>query len=162
MSGPLNDLVGDILADQLRNGPTTCRAVAATAIATIERSGGPEKWGFGRAWIYEAMKSDIIAQTKARMKSGLYSDDPGILRNYPPSLADQLRKLPYAIAISEGCDAAWVSSLNATIDDWTANANLKAKKATETMKQADQSMDIAVFLRKHGLTCLADSLPFAE
>jgi hypothetical protein len=42
--------------------------------------------------------------------------------------------------------------------EWAANADLSAKKATETMKQADQSRDIAAYLEKHGFNCLGDAL----
>jgi hypothetical protein len=44
-----------------------------------------------------------------------------------------------------------------TAEEWAANANLNAKKATELKKQADQSRDIAAYLEKHGLNCLGDA-----
>jgi hypothetical protein len=158
-SGPLYDLVDDIIADQLRQGPTTLAAIRAAGVTAIMRGGGPLKFGFGDAYIYQFVGEHVADVAKQLLKGGLYIDDSAQLRiNAPPLLAEQLLKIPRAIALGEGRDAEWVSSLRATAEQWKTNANLKAKKAQQTIKQADESMDVANYLTKYGMTCLGEGL----
>jgi hypothetical protein len=73
-------------------------------------------------------------------------------------LLQELRRLPAWIAIEEGADALWKPALKATPEEWQANAELKMKKAEQTITQADVSTDIANYLRTYGFGSLGDAV----
>src|SRR5262245_38252431 len=156
-NGPLHDLVSDIIAeDQRANGATTLRAIRATALMYVQPN--PLKYGLGSGFVLKAYQDAIEHEAKKILKGGLYAGREDELRNMPRSMAEQLGRLPHSIARGEGRDPRWVGSLHATAEDWEMNANLKAKKAEQTTRQADVSREMADYLRRYDLRCLADSM----
>ena len=75
----------------------------------------------------------------------------GIVPHCPPEV---LRRLPQWLAQGEGKDAEWVYAPSATVANWEANAELKEKKATQTLKAAEDPRYIARYLREHGYNSL--------
>ncbi len=155
----LNDLVHRILVDAERNGKTTKRALVASAVCEIQRAGGIEKYGEGEALKTMLLAGHVETLFSQQMKSGMSDRNARYIRaNAPPNFTDNLKRIPAWIALGEGQNAPWTPSLKASADEWVVNANLKAKKAQQTIKQADHSMEMADYLKRYGMNSLEDGL----
>jgi hypothetical protein len=160
ISPKVQKLVHDVLLDEAKKGETTKKGATALAMLRLEASGGPGKFGIGPAEMIMCLKDmvgkEVTRQLKAQLPDGFV---PGYAwPNAPPALLQELHRLPAWIATEDGSDARWVPSLKATAAEWDANAQLKMKKAEQTIKQADIATDIARYLNTYGYDTLDDAI----
>jgi len=141
-------------------GRTTLNNVVTLVYSQIERRGGYQAFGIGRADIIMAVRSIIARETKSQLVRTMPEDDfRAVLNNgAPPELRAILPRLPQWIAIEKGSDAQWVPSLQATYQEWLANAEMKNVLASQTIRRADFSVNVADYLRQYGLGNLAEVL----
>src|SRR4029077_14750969 len=74
----------------------------------------------------------------------------------PVELIKMMGRVPRWIAIEDGSDALWIYWRTATPQHWQANANLKRKKAEQTLVAARFSIEVADYMEAHGITKLGD------
>src|SRR5262245_33842815 len=160
ISPRVQKVVLNVLLDEAKRGETTKKGATMLVMRKLEQGGGAGRFGIGPAEMIMCLEhmvsSEVSRQLKARLPDGFV--DGYAWPNAPPSLISELRRLPAWIAVSEGIDARWVPSLKATAQDWQDNANLKIKKAEQTMKQADLSTDIARYLIMYGFGSLDEAM----
>ena len=149
--------VARVLKSERRRGETTKSGCVALVMNSLSRGSGG--YAIPPALVHAASKHIIASEVDRQLKIGL---PPNIfdkaLRNAPPELVQVLPKLPAWIATSEGSDARWVPSLQASAEDWMANASMKGKKARQTMRKANTSADISRYLSEYGISNLSETL----
>lgn len=156
----LANAVQHVLNLKLREGKTTKHDVTLLVHGRIEKLGGPTKFGIGAAALRMALFHIIETEVSRQMKRQLTEHEYRfrLPADTPMEFIAALRKVPWWIAISEGTDAIWIPSLQATPQHWMQNAALKRKKAHQTEVKADVSAEIARFLMSHKFGCLAEAL----
>ena len=153
-------VVGEVLRKQLKNGTTTKHSVTLQAWKKIEKTGGPTKYGVGAAAMTMAMMHLIETEVTRQLKMPLTDHDaefrlPASIR---ADLKDIVVKIPRWIAIEDGKDAIWMSTLKARSEHWRANGVLKERKAAQTQAKANISMEVELFLEVNGFTNLEDAI----
>lgn len=162
MSAPakLQALVAGVLKEEKRKGQTTKQSATLLVMSKIDRGGGGKAYGIGSAYLHLALSGIVGNVVERQLKTGLPDNVIHIaMRNAPPELVQSMGKLPAWIATGEGKDARWVPSLEASADDWFANASMKERKAKQTLKTADISVDIGRYLVQYGMNSLSDAMP---
>ena len=107
---------------------------------------------YGKALMTVALHHLFKREITQQLKRGMPPNAAlGIVPHCPPEV---LRRLPQWLAQGEGKDAEWVYAPSATVANWEANAELKEKKATQTLKAAEDPRYIARYLREHGYNSL--------
>jgi hypothetical protein len=156
----LQRLVQRVLSNAAaRSGRTTLQGVTTSAVTFITRSGGYRSFGISDADILMALRHVVQAEAKFQMDKGLPQAVFGrVLPSAPAPLVQLLRRLPSWITLGDGAYAERVETLGASPQDWEAYANLKLKKAAETMRAADVPQDVARLLAVHGYASLRDIL----
>lgn len=149
-----------VLKRKERDGKTTKHDVVLEVLGKIDKTGGPTKYGIGAALMTMAVRHIIEAEVSHQFKGQLTEHEylHVLPAGTPLEFIAALRKVPRWIAIGEGMDAEWRFALRASPEDWQKNATLKAKKAGQTLKRADESEEIALFLIKHKFSCLEEAL----
>lgn len=152
----VSDCIARILKAEQRKGKTTKQDVVLLAMNEMARR---SDYGLPPAMMRIVARRIYQAEVDRQLKSGLPDNVVRIaFRNAPPELVQVMPKLPAWIALSEGLQATWVPSLQATADQWMLNATMKAKKAQQTLSCADASADLARYLKEYGLQSLSDGL----
>jgi len=157
----IQQLVTSTLRREAANrGRTTLNNIVTMVYSQIERRGGYQAFGIGRADIVMAVRSIIAREAKSQLIKTLPEDSfRAVLNNgAPPELRAILPRLPQWIAIEKGSDAQWVPSLQATYQEWLANAEMKNILANQTIRRADFSVNVADYLKQYGLTSLSEVL----
>lgn len=153
---PVSDCIARVLKAEMRKGHTTKQDVVLLAMNEMGRRGD---YGLPPAMLKVVAQRIYQAETERQLKSGLPDNVVRLaFRNAPPELVQVMPKLPAWIALSEGLHARWVPSLQATAEEWMANARMKQKKAQQTLTCADASADLARYLSEYGLNSLSDVL----
>jgi len=153
--------VARILKTERRKGETTKQGCVALVMNNLSRGGNG--YAIPPALLHAASKHIVASEIDRQLKQGLPANIFGhALRNAPPELAQVLPNLPAWIATSEGAEARWVPSLQASAADWMANAQMKDRKARQTKKKANASADISRYLSEYGMSSLSDSVSFDE
>lgn len=156
---PVSECISRILKAEMRKGKTTKQDVVLLAMNEMGRRAD---YGLPPATLRVVAQRIYQAETERQLKAGLPDNVVRIaFRNAPPELVQVMPKLPAWIALSEGMHATWVPSLQATAEEWMANARMKQAKARQTMDRADASADLARYLAQYGLRCLSETL-YAE
>jgi hypothetical protein len=152
--------VRSVLNTKARDGQTTKRTATLMVMKKIEAAGGPTKFGIGAAAMRMALHSIIETEVTRQMKMPLteHEYEFRLSRETPKEIVAALGRVPRWLAISDGSDANWVFSLQATPDDWMKNAALKEKKAAQTQRKADEALDIARYLTMHRFGSLSEAL----
>ena len=153
--------VAHVLKAKAKKGTTTKRDAAALVWRRVESLGGPTSIGIGRAAVTMACLHLIEAEINRQFKSGLTEHLQKFKLSINPScpieIRESLHKIPSWIATSEGDGAIWVPSLQATPDNWLANAILKQKKAMQTERKAAVSLEIGQYLQRYKFGSLSDA-----
>ena len=151
--------VTSVLLEEARKGTTTKKGATAIVMRRLEAGGGPGKFGIGPAEMLVCLKEIVGKEVGRQLKSQLPEEFIAGYKwpNAPPSLLAELHRLPAWIAIEEGSDAHWVPSLKALVRHWETNAEIKMKKADQTVRQADVSTDIARYLIAYGFSSLDEA-----
>jgi hypothetical protein len=149
-----------VLKLKAKQGKTTKNDAVLMVYGKIEQTGGPTKYGIGAAAMRMALKHIIEVEVSRQLKSNLSEHEYKFIlpASTPMEVIAALGRAPRWIAIEEGPNAIWKFSLTASPDDWMANAGLKYKKAQQTRGKAQESEEIAVFLRMHKFNSLAEAL----
>jgi hypothetical protein len=159
ISPKVQKLVSNVLLNEARKGATTKRGATTLVMHELDKRGGPGKFGIGAAELIMCLEhmvgSEVGRQLKSKMPEALIAGYKW--PNAPPSLIQDLHRLPAWIAIEEGVDARWVPSLKASPQQWEANAALKEEKAKRTQTHADLSADIARYLKLYDYPSLGDA-----
>ena len=157
---PLIDAVRNALKVKAREGKTTKKDVRVLVYRRMEKAGGPTRFLIGGAMLHAATIHLIDMEVGRQMKMGLTEHETlfCLPAHTPAQIIAALGKVPRWIAISEGGDANWVPSLQATPQDWFKNAELKEKKARQTGNRANESMDIGRFLAMNKFASLEEAL----
>jgi hypothetical protein len=152
--------VRSVLNTKARAGQTTKRDATIMVMKKIESAGGPTKFGIGAAAMRMALQSIIEGEVTRQLKMGLtdHETEFRLPSSTPREIVAALGKVPRWLAISEGSEAYWVFSLQATPEHWSRNAALKEKKAQQTLTKANVSLDIARFLAMHRYGSLSEVL----
>jgi hypothetical protein len=152
--------VRSVLNTKARDGQTTKRVATIMVMKKIEAAGGPTKFGIGAAAMRMALHSIIEDEVTRQMKMPLteHEFEFRLSRDTPREIVAALGRVPRWLAISEGTDANWVFSLQATPDHWLLNAAMKEKKAQQTQRKANEALDIARFLAMHRYGSLQEAL----
>ena len=153
-------VVRDVLRTRLKHGTTTKQATTLEAWKKIERTGGPSKYGIGAAALTMAMQRIIEVEVTRQLKMPLTDHEkefvlPATAR---AELKDIVNKVPRWIAIEDGREALWMSTLKARPEHWRANGALKEKKAEQTEAKADVSNEVAMFLALNGFASLEEAM----
>jgi len=156
----LIDAVHHVLKLKAKEGKTTKHDVIRMVHGRIEKAGGPTKFGIGAATLRIALMHVIETEVARQLKSTLTDHEYKFVlpANTPMEMVAALGRTPRWIAVSDGSEALWKFSLQASPEDWMANATLKLKKAQQTRDKASQSEEIALFLRMNKFTCLAEAI----
>lgn len=149
-----------VLNTKAKGGKTTKREATILVMKRIENAGGPTKFGIGAGAMRMALTFLIDGEVTRQLKMGLTDHEHRFVlpAGTPQEIIAAVGKVPRWIAISDGTDANWVFSLQATPEHWTQNAALKEKKAQQTQRKANVSIDIARFLMMHRFSSLNDAL----
>lgn len=153
------EAVRSVLKMKAREGQTTKGDATLLAWKKIELAGGPTPFGIGRAAMRMACLHIIETEVTRQLKSGLSDHETTFVLppTTPAEIREALGKIPRWIAIEEGPDALWINSLTARCEHWAANALMKEKKAKQTEKRANMSMDIARYLTMGGFNSLKEA-----
>lgn len=156
----LIDAVQHVLKIKAKEGKTTKHDVTIMVHGRIEKAGGPTKFGIGAAALRMALLHVIDTEVARQLKSTLTDHEYKFVlpASTPMEMVAALGKTPRWIAISDGSEAIWKFSLQASPEDWMANATLKLKKAQQTRDKASESEEIALFLRMNKFACLAEAI----
>lgn len=153
------EAVKSVLKTKAVDGETTKQAAVIMVLRKIEQQGGPGKFGIGAAAMRWALQHIVDTEVNRQLKIGL--SEHAKLHMLPPTIpmdvVDTLGKVPAWIAIGEGPEAIWKHSLKATMNDWIANSKMKEKKAFQTARRANASMDVARFLQTYKFNSLEDA-----
>lgn len=154
----LEALVRGVLKDEARKGSTTKHGAATRVWSRVERLGGPSKFGIGTGAMVMGCMHYINNEVLRQFKSSL--TDHEIEYILPMKLPDELIKMmvrvPRWIAIEDGSDALWMYWRMATAVHWQANAQLKRKKAEQTLTAARFSVEVADYMEAHGISMLGN------
>jgi hypothetical protein len=152
--------VRSVLSTKARDGKTTKREAAIMVMKKIETAGGPTKFGIGAAAMRMALLNLVDCEVTRQLKMGLTDHEHEFVlpASTPKEIIAAVGKVPRWIAISDGSDANWVFSLQATPEHWSQNAALKEKKAQQTQRKANVSIDIARFLMINKFRSLSEAL----
>jgi hypothetical protein len=149
-----------ILKTKAKAGQTTKSDTALQVWKKIEKTGGPTKYGIGSAAMTMAMMHIIEVEVTRAFKLPLTNHD--IEFRLPPSVRADVKaimqKVPRWIAIDEGKDAIWISTLKATSQHWLMNGQMKEKKAIQTEQKANISIEVGLFLDKNGFENLEEAI----
>jgi hypothetical protein len=158
--GLLINAVRSVLRTQARAGRTTKNDATIMVMRRIENAGGPTRFGLGAAAMRMALAHLVGSEVTRQFKSGLSEHAVRFVlpQTTPVEIIEALGKIPAWIAIEEGEGALWIYALRATPDDWRANANIKEKKAQQTTRKANESIDIARYLLMNGFGSLGDAM----
>lgn len=147
-------IVSQTLKTLSKAGPVTVNDVTTRSMGRLDREGG-----YPPSVIQHAVRGLVSTEVKRQLKRRLPETLRGqVLVNAPPELAMLITDLEAFIAIETGRNAHWVSSLTAEPEDWVANAALKEQTAQKTIAKADKSMQIALYLQRHGIRSLSDGM----
>lgn len=157
---PLIQAVRSVLQTKARDGKTTKKQAMLMVMGKIERAGGPTRFGIGAAAMRIALQYMIEAEVTRQFKMGLSEHEAKFMMpaSTPSEIVAALGRVPRWLAVSDGSEANWVFALQATPEDWMMNASLKEKKAEQTQRKANVSMDIARFLAMHSFRSLQEAL----
>ena len=151
----IKELVALTLKKESRLGETTVNDVVVEVFSKIQRK--DYKNFFGAAELIMAAKELIRAEVHRQLKRGLSEDKYRVaMTNAPPDIVMHMKRLPAWIAIEEGPRALWVPSLQASSQQWQMNADLKYHKAAQTEAQAQNSANMALFLKRYGFRSLSE------
>jgi hypothetical protein len=150
--------VSDVLKTAARHGETTRNSAVTLTWGKIEKLGGPSKFGIGTSAMIMGCKQIISAEVGRQFRSNLTEHEVEYIlpTRVPRDLVAILGRVPHWIAIEEGSDALWMHWRKATADHWQANADLKRRKAEQTLNAARYSVEIADYLQAHGIRKLGD------
>jgi hypothetical protein len=157
---PTPDLIIKSVAAALkvkaRAGKTTKREVVGLVMRKLETAPGK----FSHATMMMALQALIDGEVSRQFKMGLTEHEARFRMPAatPSEIVAALGKIPRWTAISDGTDAVWVPSLQATPEHWFANASLKEKKAMQTQAKANASVDIGRFLAMNKFASLAEAM----
>ena len=156
----LINAVHHVLNLQAKKGKTTKHDATILVLGRIDKAGGPTKFGIGAAAMRVALTHIVDSEVTRQLKLSLTDHEYKFVlpATTPMEIMAALGKTPRWIAISDGTEAIWVFSLQASPNDWWANARLKHKKAQQTLNKARDSEEIARFLLMHKFSCLAEAL----
>jgi hypothetical protein len=156
----LTNAVRSVLNVQARAGQTTKNDATIMVMKRIDRAGGPTAFGIGAAAMRMALLHLIGSEVTRQFKTGLSEHAVRFVlpMTTPIEIIEALGKVPAWIAIEEGEGALWVYALKATPSHWNANADIKEKKAIQTAKRANASIDIARYLTMNGFHSLQDAI----
>ena len=156
----LVEAVRAVLNRKIREGKTTKNDATLAVLGKIDKAGGPTKFGIGAAAVRMAVRHIVEIEVTRQLKLGLTEHEylHVLPAGTPMEVIAALGKTPRWIAISEGTDAIWIPSLQASPEDWFANAALKEKKAIQTQAKADMSSEIGRFLAAHRFASLAEAM----
>lgn len=153
-------VVSDVLRSKLKNGTTTKHDIKILAWKKIEKSGGPSKYGIGTADMIMAVMHIIDSEVTRQMRMPLTDHDAEF--RLPPSMRADLKeivvKIPRWIAIEEGPNALWMSTLKARAEHWELNGAMKGRKAAQTQAKADISTEVQMYLETHGFANLEEAI----
>jgi hypothetical protein len=143
-----------------RDGQTTKQEAVILVLRRIENAGGPTRFGLGAAAMRMALAHLIEIEVTRQLKQGLTEHEylHVLPAHTPMEVIAALGKVPRWIAVSEGAEALWIPSLQATPGNWFANAALKERKAAQTQAKADVSTDIGRFLAMNSFNSLAEAI----
>lgn len=160
MTDMLAEAVRSVLARKAREGKTTKSGATLDVLGRIERAGGPTRFGIGAAAMRMALRHIVEIEVNRQLKQGLTEHEyrHGLSPTTPMEVIAALGKTPRWLAINEGADATWVPALQASPENWFANAMLKEKKARQTQAKADMSSEIGRFLAVHRFSSLAEAI----
>lgn len=160
MTTKLAEAVEHVLKIKAREGKTTKQDAVRMVHGRIEKLGGPTKFGIGAAALRMALLHIINVEVTRQMRQQLTEHEYRFVlpADTPMEFIAALSKVPRWIATSEGTEAIWVPSLQASPENWQQNARLKRKKAQQTMIKADVSEEIALFLIRYKFSSLAEAM----
>ena len=152
--------VQSVLQTRARAGSTTKQEAVIMVLGRIEASGGPTRFGIGAAAMRMALAHLIEGEVTRQLKQGLTEHEYRhvLPASTPMEIVAALGKVPRWLAVSDGSEALWVPSLQASPQNWFDNAELKEKKARQTQRKADVSLDIGRFLSMHGFDSLEEAM----
>lgn len=155
LSIAVQECIDRALKDELKlgDGRTTKQSVLLRARADARKRGL-------EAEVQIAAENQIwLSGIDRSMKRGLPDNVINLaFRNAPPALIQAMKYLPKCIAVGEGPNAQWVDSLKASPADWRANGSMKNKKGIQTLRKADDSLDVARFMEEYGMESLSDQI----
>lgn len=155
----LAECVRGVLKTKARAGSTTKSEATILVMNKIDKVGGPTKFGIGAAALRLALANIVNTEVSRQFKSSISEHaQTFILPKDETDILSQFERIPGWIAIEEGADALWVFSLKARPEHWMANAQMKEKKALQTIERANFSMEVAMYLETHGFKSLEDVL----
>jgi hypothetical protein len=159
----IRNLVHSVLRSEFRFSPTvTVKACAAKVMTKITSGGGPSHFGIGAAYVVMACHRMVQGEIKRQLLEPLPENVFRIaFRSAPPQLVQEMKRLPYCIALEKGPMAPWRESLKATPSEWMMNYRLKATIARNTAMKARLSQEVAAFLTENGLTSLSETITIA-
>lgn len=150
-------LVTSVLKLEARySGKTTKAGSAALVWKRLEKSGGPSAFGLGSSAMIMGCMYYINTELHRQLKANLTEHEIEYIppTTIPKDLIKLMGRVPRWIAIEEGNDALWMYWRSATYEHWTANAQLKRRKAEQTLASARFSVDLADYMETHGIHTL--------
>ncbi len=160
MSGypKLAECVRGVLKTKARAGSTTKTEATILVMNKIDKIGGPTKFGIGAAALRLALANIVTTEVARQFKSSISEHAQTFIlpKDSAGDILSQFDRIPGWIAIEEGANALWIFSLKAKPEHWMANAEMKEKKAHQTIERANFSFEVAMYLETHGLRSLED------
>src|SRR5262245_30382439 len=152
--------VRQVLNIKAREGKTTKKDATLLVMGKIEKAGGPTKFGIGAAAMRMALVHIIDTEITRQFKMGLTDHEQKYVlpASTPAEIIAQLGTVSRWISVSDGSEATWVPALQASPTDWMDNAVLKEKKALQTQRKANASVDIARFLITNDFASLEEAM----
>jgi hypothetical protein len=149
-----------VLKRKARDGKTTKRDAALEVLGKIENVGGPTKFGIGAGALRWALRQIVEAEITRQLKMGLTDHEYKFVMpaSTPMEIVAAIGKVPRWIAISDGTEAEWVPTLQASPKDWFLNGELKHKKSRQTEASGNTSIDIGRFLKMNGFNSLEEAM----
>lgn len=154
----IEELVRRTLKQEATKGLTTKKGVATRVWGSVERLGGPSKFGIGTGAMVIGCMHFINNEVGRQLKSNLTDHEVEYIlpTKIPEELIKLMGRVPRWIAIDEGNDAIWMYWRTARPEHWLANAMLKRKKAEETLNKARFSAEVADYMETHDICTLGD------
>ena len=154
----VEDAVRYVLKTKARAGSTTKSTASTLVWQRIKDTGGPTRYGIGTAAMIIGCKHVIDLEVTRQFKTNLSEHEIEFIlpTTIPADLIKIMGRVPRWIAIEEGPDAMWMYWRAATPRHWKANADMKRKKAEQTLVAARYSQEIADYLETHGISKLGD------